>query len=430
MRKKLISVMLCAAMTAGMLAGCGKSGTTDEAAGTGGGEKQRISLTMWGQENDQEMLQGMIDKFTAAYSDYADISVQLGVQSDSGARDKILTDQEATADVFSYPSDRLQDLASAGALQCLDDMDEVLRQYANKSVADVKSANVEGSVEAATYDGKLYSFPMTADNGYFLYYNRNVISGDQVQSWSSLLEAAQAAGKKVGMTLASGWYNASFFYSAGFTTTQNEDGTTNIDWNGTADYTGVEVTQAMLNIASNPAFMPLTDGDAANQMAAGNLCAAVSGTWDSVAAQKAFGDGFAATKLPTFEIAGDEIQHKAVIGYKLIGVNAHSENVGWATLLADFITNQDQQKTRFEVRNVGPSNKVVLEDPMIKENITEAAVVEQSKYAVPQNVGSNFWAPAKTFGEMVAKGKLKADDTAEIQTALDTLVVGAQAPVE
>ena len=430
MRKNLISVVLCAAMAAGMLAGCAQSKTKDESAGTASDEKQKVSLRMWGQENDQELLQDMIDKFIDTYSDYADITVQLGVQSDSGARDKILSDQEAAADVYSYPSDRLQDLVSAGALQCIDDMDEVLQQYADKSLEDVKNANVEGSVEAAVYDGKLYSFPMTADNGYFLYYNKNVISEDDVKSWTALMEAAQAAGQKVGMTLASGWYNASFFYSAGFTTSQNKDGTTNLDWNGTADYTGVEVAQAMLNIASNPAFMALTDGDAANQMAAGNLCAAVSGTWDSVAAQKAFGDGFAATKLPVLEIAGNEIPHKAVIGYKLIGVNAHSENVGWATLLADFITNQDQQKTRFEVRNVGPSNKVVLADPMIKEDITEAAVVEQSKYAVPQNVGSNFWAPAKTFGEMIAKSKLQKDDIAGIQAALDTLVAGVESPVE
>lgn len=429
MKKKVVSIVLCAAMCVGMLAGCGK-GNEESGKSADSGEKQKVSLTMWGQENDQTMLQDMIDKFVKTYSDYADITVELGVQSDSGARDRILTDQEAAADVFSFPSDRLQDLVSAGALQSVDDMDEVLQQYAGKTVADVKEANVEGSVEAATYDDTLYAFPMTADNGYFLYYNKNVISEDQVKSWSSLLEAAQAAGQKVGMTLSSGWYNASFFYSAGFTTSQNEDGTTNIDWNGTADYSGVEVTQAMLDIASNPGFMALSEGDAANQMASGNLCAAVSGTWDSVAAQEAFGDGFAATKLPTFKIAGNDVQHKAVIGYKLIGVNAHSENAGWAALLADFITNEDQQKTRFEVRNVGPSNKVVLADPMIEEDITASAVVEQSEFAVPQNVGSNFWAPTQTFGEMVAKGELKADDTAGIQSALDTMVAGVEAPVE
>ena len=55
-------------------------------------------------------------------------------------------------------------------------------------------------------NGTLYAFPRTADNGYFLYYDSNVISEEEAKSWDSLLDAAQRAGKKVGMTLASGWY--------------------------------------------------------------------------------------------------------------------------------------------------------------------------------------------------------------------------------
>ena len=53
------------------------------------------------------------------------------------------------------------------------------------------------------------------------------------------------------MTLASGWYNASFFYGAGFTTALNDDGSTAMDWNGTSadGVTGVQVVQSMLGIA-------------------------------------------------------------------------------------------------------------------------------------------------------------------------------------
>lgn len=426
-KKRLLSVLLCATMATSIFAGCTQK---QNQSSNNNGEKPSVNLTMWGQEQDQQMLQGMIDDFEKEYSKYADIKVELGVQSDAKARDRILTDQEAAADVFSFPSDRIQDLASAGALQSIDDMSPVLEQYAGKTVDDVKKANIEGSVEAATYDNTLYAFPMTADNGYFLYYDKNVISEDEVKSWDTLLSAAEKSGKKVGMILASGWYNASFFYSAGFTTSQNKDGTTNIDWNGTADYSGVEVTQSMLKIASNPGFMPIADGDMSNQIASGKLCAAISGTWDANAAQTAFGDGFAATKLPSFKIGDKDVQQKAVVGYKMIGVNAHSKNAGWAALLADFITNEDQQKARFEIRQIGPSNKKVLEDPMISENITASAVVEQSKFGVRQDVGNNFWAPTKTFGEIVAKGQLKADDTAGIQKALDTMVEGVKAPIE
>ena len=264
-----------------------------------------------------------------------------------------LTDIEAAADVYSFASDQLIDLVNAGALQSVDDMDAALEAYAGKSVADVKSANAPGSVDAATKDGTLYAFPMSADNGYFLYYNSELVTPEDAQSWDTLLAAAEKAGKKVGMTFASGWYNASFFYGAGFTTALNDDGSTAMDWNGTSadGVTGVQVVQAMLGIAGNSAFLPIADGDVSNQIASGELCAVVSGTWDAAAAQTAFGEGYAATKLPTYTCGDKQIQQGSVAGFKLVGVNKYSANAGWATLLADWITNEDNQAVRFAERD-------------------------------------------------------------------------------
>lgn len=96
----------------------------------------------------------------------------------------------------------------------------------------MKAANVEGSVSAASKDGKLYAFPMGGGNNYFLYYDSTKITAEQAQSWDGLLAAAEAVGSKVGMVYASGWYNASFFLGAGFITDMNPDGTTVMDWNG------------------------------------------------------------------------------------------------------------------------------------------------------------------------------------------------------
>ena len=431
MKKKLVSVLLSAAMVATLLAGCGggSDDSSDNTEGAGSGEKQTVSLRMWGAEEDQDFLKQMADSFAEEYADAADITVEVGVESESTAKDTVLTDVEAAADVYSFASDQLPDLVNAGALQSIDDMDEALQAYAGKGVADVKEANTADSVEACTYNDTLYAFPRTADNGYFLFYDSSVLSEDDVATWDSLLAAADAAGKKVGMTLASGWYNASFFYSAGFTTGLNDDGSTSMDWNGEADYTGVEVTQAMLNITGNPAFMAVADGDSSNQLASGQLCAAVSGTWDASVAQEVFGDGYAATKLPTFTIAGDQLQQASVSGYKMVGVNAHSENAGWAALLADWITNEDAQRTQFEERQIGPSNKVVLESDEVQSNVALSALAAQNEYGVVQFAGQNFWDPAATFGEIVAKGELNVDDTAGIQAALDTLVDGATAPI-
>ena len=428
MKKKLISMLVSAAMASVLLAGC-SSGSSDEPAADSG-EKQNVSLTLWGAEEDQALLQNLIDSFKEEYADVANFDISLGVESESTAKDTVLTDAEAAADVYAFASDQLPDLVKAGALQSIDEMEEALTAYTDKTVDDIKNANTESSVEAATYDDTLYAFPKTADNGYFLFYDSTVVSEEDVATWDGLLAAAQASGKRVAMTLASGWYNASFFYSAGFTTGLNEDGSTTMDWNGEADYTGVEVTQAMLNIASNPAFMAVADGDISNQIASGQLCAAVSGTWDATAAQEAFGDGYAATKLPTFTIAGAQLQQASVAGYKLVGVNAHSENAGWAALLADWITNEAAQQQRFDEREIGPSNNTVLESDAVKENTALAALAAQNEFGVVQMAGQNYWDPAATFGEMIAQGELNADDTAGIQSALDTLVEGVTAPIQ
>ena len=408
----------------------GSSNTGSENAGAASGEKQDVALRMWGAEEDQAMLQGMIDSFIAEYSDVANITVELGVESESTAKDTVLTDIEAAADFYAFASDQLNDLVNAGALQSIDEMDGALSAYAGKGVADVKAANAPGSVDAATIDGTLYGFPMSADNGYFLYYDSTKISAEDAQSWDTLLAAAEAAGSKVGMTFASGWYNASFFYGAGFTTGLNADGTTAIDFNGTADYSGVQVVQAMLDIASHPGFLALSDGGSSAALGANEVCAVVSGTWDAGAAQTAFGDGYAATKLPTYTIDGKQVQQGSVAGFKLVGVNKYSANAGWATLLADWITNEQNQTIRFETREIGPSNINAAASDKVQSNIAIAALAQQSGYGVVQVVSGNYWDPTATFGQMIAEGTLSKDDTAGIQTALDTMVAGVSAPVQ
>lgn len=430
--KKVLALGLVGAMAISMAA-CGKtsSSTNNGGSGNSGTSNETVSLRVWGGEEDQNLLKELVEKFKTTYPDQK-FNIEIGVESESTAKDTILTDVEAAADVFAFASDQIVDLNNAKALANIEDMDAALQNYAKKSIADVKAANGEGSVEAASIDGKLMAFPMTGGNGYFLYYDSSVISEEDAATWDTLLAAADKAGKKVGMTLASGWYDASFFYGAGFTTGLNDDGTTAIDFNGTSKdgYTGVQVTQSMLNIASNKAFMAIADGDISNQIAGGTLAAVISGTWDAENAQKAFGDGYAATKLPTYTLDGKQVQQGSVSGYKLIGVNAYSKNVGWATVLAEFLTNEESQTTRFEQRQLAPTNKKVAASDEVSKNVAIAASAAQDAYGVIQTVSAKYWDPAKTFGEMIAQGSLSATDEKAIQDALDTMVEGAKAAIE
>ncbi len=430
--KKVLALGLVGAMAISMAA-CGKTSSSTDNGGSGnaGTSNETVSLRVWGGEEDQNLLKELVEKFKTTYPDQK-FNIEIGVESESTAKDTILTDVEAAADVFAFASDQIVDLNNAKALANIEDMDAALQNYAKKSVADVKAANGDGSVEAASIDGKLMAFPMTGGNGYFLYYDSSVISDEDAATWDTLLAAADKAGKKVGMTLASGWYDASFFYGAGFTTGLNDDGTTAIDFNGTSKdgYTGVQVTQSMLNIASNKAFMAIADGDISNQIAGGSLAAVISGTWDADNAQKVFGDGYAATKLPTYTLDGKQVQQGSVSGYKFLGVNAYSKNVGWATVLAEFLTNEESQTTRFEQRQLAPTNKKVAASDEVSKNVAIAASGAQDAYGVIQTVSAKYWDPAKTFGEMIAQGSISATDEKAIQDALDTMVEGAKAAVE
>ena len=430
--KKVLALGLVGAMAISMAA-CGKTSSSTDNGGSGnaGTSNETVSLRVWGGEEDQNLLKELVEKFKKTYPDQK-FDIEIGVESESTAKDTVLTDVEAAADVFAFASDQIVDLNNAKALANIEDMDAALQNYAKKSVADIKAANGDGSVEAASIDGKLMAFPMTGGNGYFLYYDSSVISDEDAATWDTLLAAADKAGKKVGMTLASGWYNASFFYGAGFTAGLNDDGTTAIDFNGTSKdgYTGVQVTQSMLNIASNKAFMAIADGDVSNQIAGGTLAAVISGTWDAENAQKVFGDGYAAAKLPTYTLDGKQVQQGSVSGYKFLGVNAYSKNVGWATVLAEFLTNEESQATRFEQRQLAPTNKKVAASDEVSKNVAIAASAAQDAYGVIQTVSAKYWDPAKTFGEMIAQGSISATDEKAIQDALDTMVEGAKAAVE
>ncbi len=427
MKKKLIAALLAGAMALSLVA-CGGAKDTDNADS---GEKEDVVLTMWGAEEDQDLLRKLSDDFIELHKDEVNLTINLGVESESTAKDTVLADVEAAADVYAFADDQLKALVDGNALQAIDEVADAL-QIAGKTLADVKSANSEGSVNAASYDGKLYGFPMSGGNGFFLFYDSTKLSADDVKTWDGLLAAADQAGLKVGMTLNSGWYNAGFFVGAGFSAGEvDADGTTTIDWNKTSSkgITGVQVTEAMLAIAGNSAFQAIPDGEISGTIAAGGLCAVISGTWDAEAAQTAFGEGYDATVLPTFVAGGQECQQADYAGFKLVGVNPYSKNVGWAALLAEYITNEEAQAARFVARQSLPTNNVAASVPEISDNKALAAIMAQDAFGVPQTVGEKFWDPTKTFGENIAQGTWKVGDEEKIQEALDTLVTGVTAPI-
>lgn len=372
---------------------------------------QDVTLTMWGAEEDQDLLREISDKFIEKYGNYGGkITINLGTQSESTAKDTVLTDPTAAADVYAFADDQLNELVKAGALQ------EV-----QLNADDIKSRNTPASVDAATVDGKLYAYPLTADNGYFMFYDKSFFTEDDVKSLDTMMEKAAAAGKKVSMDVANGWYLYSFYAGAGLNLSLADDGVNTVcNWN---EAPGADVTQAVIDICKNPGFIALKDEEFTGKLKDGTLVAGVNGTWRANDAAEVWGDNYAACKLPTYTLNGEQVQMASFSGFKLIGVNRHSKNVGWAMMLADYVTNEENETLRFEMRGQGPSNLKALENAA---SPALSAVVAQSEFASLQRVGNNFWTPAESLGSILAKGNAEGKDT---QALVDEAVAGITAPV-
>ncbi len=419
--KKLLALAMVSVMTLSMAACGGKDdASTDGNKDSGKTEIKEVNLVMWGAEEDQTMLREMCDAFIEANKDKVKLTVEIGVESEQSVKDTILGDVEGAADIFSFANDQVNELVQAGALM------EIPSSYSG--LKDVKDRNVEGSVKAATVDGKLYAFPRTADNGYFLFYNKSVLSEEDVASWETMLEKAAAAGKKVTIEMNSGWYTYGFFKAVGLDCGLGANGKdTTMNWNSKDNkVTGLQVAEKMLEICKHNGFIATEDAEFVTGIKDGSIVAGINGTWNADNAKEAWGDDYAATKLPTFDIDGTDYQMYSVAGYKMIGVNPHCKDAGWAIQLADFITNEQNQVKSFENRGTGPSNIKAAASDAVQANVAIAAFAKQQQWAEVQIVGSYFWTATESFGQTLQDGNPEGKD---LQTLLDELVAAATAPV-
>lgn len=377
-----------------------------------------VSLLVWvGDDADQPWIESVITRFKEANPGQA-FDIKVGIQSESTAKATVLTDVTAAADVFTFADDQLGELVLAGALQPV-----------SQNTEAIIAANTAGSVAAATQDGMLYAYPATADNGYFMFYNKAFFTQEDVQTLDKMLEVAAAAGKKVSMEMSGAWYMYSFFTGAGLEMRLGEDGVNNVcNWNATdTPVTGVQVAEAMLAIAKNPGFVNQGDAEFVTGVKDGSVIAGINGVWNANVAAEAWGENYSAVKLPTFTAAGNQVQMASFAGYKLVGVNAYSANAGWAMAFAEFMTNEESQLSRFELRGQGPSNINVGSSEAVQAAPAIAALAAQSAFATTQRVGGNYWSPAGTFGAIIYAGN---PENADLQTLLDNMVAGITAPVQ
>lgn len=413
---------MVSAMLISVMSGCGSSAASQEngdmETSTEAGRESdssddsgTVSLTVWGAEEDQALLNEIVDSFKKEYGSQAQFDITVAAQSESDCKDALLGDLEGGADVFTFVDDQLMSLVAAGALEPVDNADEI------------KKADLEEAVSACTVNDTLYAYPLTADNGYFMYYDKSVFSDADVASLDQMLSVAAAANKKVTMDWSSGWYLYSFFGNTGLAFGLNDDGISNYcNWNANdTAIKGVDVAGAMLAIAANPGFLNTTDDGFIAGVQDGSVAAGISGVWSAQNIEAAWGANYGAVKLPTYTCAGQQVQMSSFTGYKMMGVNAYSEHKEWALKLADWFTNEDNQMLRLEERDQGPSNINAAASEQVKKVPAIQAVIDQAQYGKLQRVGNSFWDAATEYGNLMATGNTAGADPQEV---MDTLVSG------
>ncbi len=334
----------------------------------------------------REQTQNQINDFMEKYPNIK-INATISGVTENSASSAIIRDIESAPDIYSFYQDQIERLAFAGALSAPD------RETAQKIIAN----NDEGSIKASTTDdGILYAYPMTSDNGYYMYYDKSIISEEDAKSMEKLIAACEANNKKFRFALENAWYTASFFFATGCTSKWGTDQDGNFVYveDTFNSENGLIAMKGMQKLTNSVAY----DGNADYFGDAGVI---VTGLWNHESAEIHFGENFAAAELPSFEVDGKSYHLGSFSGYKLMGVKPQADPKKEAvlSLLAQYLTGEKCQLERYESFGWGPSNKAAQESEAVKSNASLSALLAQSKYSVPQgNIHGSWWDFAKQLG--------------------------------
>jgi len=371
-------IVTAAAASAMLLAGCNKQS---------GDSGMKIKVWVSETEGVADLFKQQIKAFAKEYGVKINAKIQ-GV-SEGQAAAEMLKDVDAGADIFCFAQDQLARLVQGGAIG-------QLGQAASEYVI---TNNDAGSVSAVTFgtgeDEKLYAYPMTSDNGLFMFYDKSAVSETQAQTLEGIMSACQTTGKKISWKLNDIWHSAGFFFGAGCTSTWETDDDGNFisvtdDFNSDKGFAAAKAMRTLLNSdVYAGAYGGAADFDAAIPSAV-----VISGTWDTKTAKDILGNDFAAAKLPTYTVDGHTYQTGSFSGFKLMGVKPQTdpERSGILHKLAQYLTGAECSEQRFDQFGWGPSNKAVQQMEKVQKDEALAAFFAQSPYSIPQgNIHGDWW---------------------------------------
>ena len=418
--KKIMALVLSLVMILS-LAACGSGSTSTSADGGNNSTKAPATtpaatqsalagtykILVWTGEDAVELTKKQIEDFNKSNEYGITFEAEVNPVSEKEAADHMLIDINAGADLYCFAQDQFARLVQSNALNAL----------GAQAAETVKAANDPVVVAAGMSGETLYAYPMTSDNGYFMYYDKSVIPDADVDSLEKLIADCEAANKYFSFELnTSAWYLASFFFGTGCVSewTTGDDGEF-ISVNDTFDSDkGLIAAKGMKKLVDSPMHLSSSSADEFNNGAA----IVVTGTWAFDAIKDILGDNLGATDLPSFEVDGQSYHLGSFNGCKLMGVKPQGQDtVKQAALhrLAQYLTDEARQIERFEALSWGPANLNAQKLDAVTANPGLAALLKQNVYSVPQGqIHGSWWDIAKVIADDVKA----ATDEAGLKKAL------------
>ena len=394
--KKILALLLTAMMALSMFSFASASALAGE-----------YDITIWVAQEIVETTKAQVEAFNASNTDGIKFNATIEAVSEADAATLMITDVEAGGDLYCFAQDQFARLVQAGALAKL-----------GVAAADfVVTNNAAGVVAAAQSGDAIYAYPLTADNGYFMYYDKRVVSEDSIESLEAVIADCEAAQKYFAFEMqTSAWYLASFFFGTGCVSewTTDSDGQFISVTDTFNSERGLIAAKGMKKLVDSPYHLSSSSGAEFDAGAA----VVVTGTWDFITVQNILGENMGVADLPSFEVDGASYHLGSFNGCKLMGVKPQVDAYKAAALnkLAQYLTGEACQQERFEARAWGPSNIAVQNSEAVQANPGLAALLAQSPYSIPQGqIHGSWWDIAKVIGDDVKA----ATDEAGLQAALD-----------
>lgn len=421
MKKNLVKLMACvlATVSLGSLVSCG-----DEVEAV-----ETVEINVWATAAEEAVITKVVNEWNAEHEAVNQFKIKFTAVAEGDCGTTLSKDPtvEGAPALFLCADDHIADLTSKN----------IIAEIKGERREKIEKNNTEVSVLGVTQKDAVWGYPVTSDNGYFLWYNKALVSADKVGSLEDLLAHAKSQGKSVLMDVPNGWYANSFIMSPQACGTESLKWTTNADGQNVYETTwdnevAVKVSEYIANLLT-PYYadgtLVIGSNDVIQQgFAEKTLIAAVSGTWMEPTLKEEIGNDLAADKLPEYHIEGKAYQMASFGGSKVYCINKTRPvaEQKTAAALAELLTTKDAQLVRFEERGSLPCNLEAAKDKRYTEHVSigGAAFVKQSAYACVQSqtAEGRYWDIGKAIGQAYIDSQLGEETWAQfLKGQMDTL---------